>query len=421
MNPPVPIRYRVLLLLFFLTLITYLDRISISLVGVRIKTEFNLTNEQFGWVLAAFSLAYALFEIPAGALGDRIGQRAMLTRIVSWWSVFTAITGLTTGLYSLIGVRFLFGMGEAGAYPNSTGVVSRWFPRSETARGLSALFIGQNAGSAIAPLIVVPLAVAFGWRVPFFINGFIGLIWVWVCYTWFRDNPSDMKGITAEEKNLIEKNRGFISHQPRFPWRLALKNRSLMALVIAFFCSQWGQYFFVAWMPVYLQEGRHFAENDMKVITSYFFVVGIIGVLSAGYLSDRLVKNRGLQLGRRSLGMLAMGLMALSFLATALATSDLLVIISLYAGQLLYSFIPVVSFATCVDIGGNRAATVAGIMNFFGQMGAFFLAIVFGKMADLTQSYTIPLFIVAAVLLVGSLAWLFIDVSKPLVVDGKNA
>ena len=168
MKQKIPYRYRVLVLLFFLILITYLDRISISLVGVRIKSEFHLSNEQFGWVLAAFSLAYAVFEVPSGVLGDRIGQRAVLIRIVLCWSFFTALTGLSTGLLSLLIIRFLFGAGEAGAYPTSTAVISHWFPAQETARGLSALFLGQTIGAALAPLIVIPITVAWGWRTSFF-------------------------------------------------------------------------------------------------------------------------------------------------------------------------------------------------------------------------------------------------------------
>src|ERR1700704_5078243 len=134
MRKKLPYRYRVMILLFFLILITYLDRICISLVGVRIKTEFNLSNEQFGWVLGAFALAYALFEIPTGVAGDRIGQRKVLLRIVLWWSLFTALTGATTGFFTLMMTRFLFGIGEAGAFPNSTGVIARWFPFAETGR-----------------------------------------------------------------------------------------------------------------------------------------------------------------------------------------------------------------------------------------------------------------------------------------------
>src|SRR5436190_1956283 len=198
-----PYRYRVLIFLFFLILITYLDRICIALVGVRIKDEFKLSNEQFGWVLASFILAYALFEIPAGVQSDRFGQRMVLIRIVIWWSIFTALTGATTGLITLIGTRFLFGMGEAGAFPTSSGVISHWFPANETSRGLSSVFLGLNVGAAIAPLIVIPIAVAYGWRAPFFVNGIIGLLWVLVCYRWFRNNPSEMKNITEEERRYI--------------------------------------------------------------------------------------------------------------------------------------------------------------------------------------------------------------------------
>ncbi len=159
-----PYRRRVLILLLFLILITYLDRVCISLVGVRIKTAFHLSNTQFGWVVGAFSLAYALFEIPSGMLTDRIGQRAVFIRIVLFWSLFTALTGAVTGLTSLLLVRFLFGIGESGAYPTSSSTIGRWFPSAERGRSMSALFIGQNAGAAVAPLIVVPVAIHFGWR-----------------------------------------------------------------------------------------------------------------------------------------------------------------------------------------------------------------------------------------------------------------
>ena len=178
----VPYRYRVLVLLCSLATLTYLDRICISIVGVRIKTEFALSNEQFGWVLASFALAYALFEIPSGLWGDYIGPRKVFIRIVLWWSLFTALTGFATGLVSLIIVRFLFGMGESGTYPNCLITVSRWFPKNETGRSLIWVGIGSQIGSAIAPLIIIPLAVSYGWRMPFYVNALIGVIWVLCCY-----------------------------------------------------------------------------------------------------------------------------------------------------------------------------------------------------------------------------------------------
>ena len=174
----VPYRFRVLALLCSLTTLTYLDRICISIVGVRLKSDLHLNNEQFGWVLAAFALAYAVFEIPSGMLGDRIGPRKVFIRIVLLWSLFTALTGLANGLIALLIVRFLFGVGESGTYPNSMLVVSRWFPLNETGKVLSWIGIGSQIGSAVAPLIIVPIAAVYGWRMPFFVIGSIGLLWV---------------------------------------------------------------------------------------------------------------------------------------------------------------------------------------------------------------------------------------------------
>jgi MFS transporter, ACS family, glucarate transporter len=415
-----PYRYRVIILLFFLILITYLDRIGISLVGVRIKTEFKLSNEQFGWVLGAFALAYALFEIPSAVLGDRIGQRAVFMRIVLWWSLFTVLTGATTGLVTLIGVRFLFGVGESGAYPNSSGTISHWLPANETARGISWLNIGANAGAAIAPLIVIPVAIAYGWRATFFVNGFIGLLWVIVCFLWFRNHPSEMKRITNEERDLIEKNRRSINHNQKFSLKTAFKKRSMRALAISFYCCQWANYFFIAWMPVFLQQGKHFSENAMKMATSYLFIVGIIAALSAGFVSDWLVKKKGLRFGRQFIAMFSFGMMGILLLVTGTTVNNTLIIASLILAHFFYAPAVITFFSTCVDIGRDNATTIAGIMNFFGQLGAFFMVIVFGKIVDITHNFSAPLYIIAAVLFAGCLLWLFIDPAKPLMAERNS-
>ena len=290
----VPYRYRVLVLLCSLTTLTYLDRICISIVGVRIKTEFALSNEQFGWVLASFALAYALFEIPSGVLGDRIGPRAVFIRIVLWWSFFTAVTGFATGLVSLIVIRFLFGMGESGTYPNCLIAVSRWFPVNETGRALTWVGIGSQIGSAIAPLIIIPLAVSYGWRMPFYVNALIGVVWVLCCYFWFRDFPAQMRNISAKEREYIEAGCRYSSRQHLIPFRVIFKNRTLWALMFMYFCFQWANYFFVAWMPVYLQEGRHFSEAETSPIIFTLFITGIIGLLAGGFFGDWIVKRKGL-------------------------------------------------------------------------------------------------------------------------------
>jgi len=174
-------------------------------------------------------------------------------------------------------------------------------------------------------------------------------------------------------------------------------------------------------MPVYLQEGRHFSESDVKMITSYFFILGIAGVVLAGFTSDRLAKRKGLRFARRLLGVVPLSTLAVLFFIAATTSNNTAVVISLYIGQLFYSFTPVVSFSTCVDIGGDRVGTIAGIMNLCGQVGAFFLAIVFGIIVDISNSFNAPLVVIATVLLIGSLCWVFVDPTKQISVKNINS
>lgn len=397
-----------------LTTLTYLDRICISIVGVRLKADLHLSNEQFGWVLAAFALAYAVFEIPSGMLGDRIGPRKVFIRIVIWWSLFTAITGLVNGLIALLVVRFLFGVGESGTYPNSILVVSRWFPLVETGKALSWVGIGSQLGAAIAPLIIVPIAAVYGWRMPFFVIGSIGLIWVWICKSWFRDFPAQMESMPVAEKKWIEASCRHKDTQHLVPWKLIFRNSTLWPLMLMYFCCQWANYFFVAWMPVYLQEGRGFSENSMKTITSVLFIVGITGFLAGGTAGDWFLKCKGLKMGRRLTGMLGLGTCGFFLLMAAVSSNNIVTASCLIGANFSFSFGVMVSYAVCADIGRNNAGTVTGAMNFFGQMGAFFLAVIFGKIVQITHQFDYPLYLVAIVLFSGCLLWLAIDPEKPL-------
>jgi MFS family permease len=279
-------------LLCSLTTLTYLDRICMSLLGVRVKSEFHLSNTQFGWVLASFSLAYALFEIPTGILGDKWGPRKVIIRIVLWWSFFTALTGFATGLISLIAFRFLFGIGEAGTYPNAIIVASRWFPVKEIGRALVWVGMGSQIGSALAPLIIIPIAAAYGWRMPFFVNAAIGVVWVLIWMKYFRNFPREVKSISPEERELIESNSRYHVQHRSISWKIILRNGNLLSLMLMYFCCQWANYFFVAWMPVYLQEGRHFSENSMKTITTTLFIAGILAMLAGGFMADFMVQKR---------------------------------------------------------------------------------------------------------------------------------
>src|SRR5215472_5386779 len=158
---------------------------AIAVAGPRIQDELGIPPENWGWVLGAFALAYGLFEIPSGASGDRLGQRRVLTRIVVWWSFFTAATAAAGSYLQLIVTQFLFGAGEAGAYPNASGAIARWFPKSERARVQGAVWAASRVGGALSPLLVIPLLRAIGWREMFCTLSALGLVWAalwWRCY-----------------------------------------------------------------------------------------------------------------------------------------------------------------------------------------------------------------------------------------------
>ncbi|GAB2785915.1 MFS transporter [Rhabdobacter roseus] len=411
-------RYRVLTFLFSLSMITYLDRVCISVVGKRMKDDLDLTNEQFGWILGAFSLAYALFEVPTGALGDRVGPRRVLLRVVLWWSLFTALTGVASGLIALIVIRFLFGMGEAGAYPNSSIVIARWFPAVETGRAQAFIWAAGRLGGAVAPLVMVPLAASLGWRASFYTMGLVGVVWAVVWYYWFRDFPNEKKGVSEKELRYIEQYRRFRPQAHSLAWGALLRSRNLWALVIMFHFYMYGAYFFYSWMPIYLQEGRHFSEADMQLFTTLPFLSGAVGCFAGGFLSDWLVKRFGLRVGRASVGLVGMGLSSAVMWTSALTTDNVTAAYLLSLGMLFKDLTLPVSFAVCVDIGKSRAGTVAGTMNMIGQLGGFFLAVFFGRIVDVTGDYTYPLYIIGTLLAFSSLLWLVIDPTKELTWTG---
>jgi len=182
-------RHGVLGLLCCVSVITFVDRLAIPVAASGIRADLRLSPEQWGWVLSAYVLANAVFEIPSGAFGDRHGQRLELTRIVSWWSVFTAVTGWCRSFWQIAASRFLFGVGAAGAYPNAAGVISRWFPKREHAQAQGFVWAASRLGGALAPLTLVPFAARFGWRAIFWLLGAVGIVWAVIWRWWFRDSP----------------------------------------------------------------------------------------------------------------------------------------------------------------------------------------------------------------------------------------
>ncbi|CAN1541892.1 UhpC Sugar phosphate permease [Spirosomataceae bacterium] len=409
------IRHKVLFFLFLLSIITFLDRVCMNVVSKYVKEDLDLDNQSFGYILGAFSLAYALFELPTGILGDRIGPRKVLTRVVLWWSGFTALTGTAFGFVYLLIVRFLFGMGEAGAYPNASIAIARWFPAVEVGRAQSIIWAAGRIGGALTPLLVIPLVHLVGWRMAFLILGIVGSIWAVAWYYWFRDNPSEHKGITQKEIDEIESARKNAPISHKIHWKTIIKNPNIWLLMIMCHLFFYASYFFTNWSSTYFQEGRMMTEDQTKNFISLSYFLGAIGCIVGGFASDFLSKKYGLKLGRRIVGVAGLGLSSICFLGAGMTTDNQVAGYLLALCVFLKDLTLPVAFAVCVDIGKRNAGTVTGAMNFAGQMGGFFITIIFGTIVQQTGNFNYPLFLIAGCLIVASALWFFIDPTKEIV------
>ncbi len=240
------------------------------------QEELNISLQAWGWVVGVFAIAYGAFEIPSGSLGDRIGARRVLTRIVCWWSAFTCLTGTVSNYYSLLLTRFCFGMGEAGAYPTTATSISRWFPQAERGGAFGIVWMASQAGAALSPLLVVPIQMRYGWRTSFFLFGLIGMGWCAVWYLWYRDNPGDKPAITRQE--LDEIGIAPMPHGDRLPWGGLFRDGNLWALMTLALTYCYGMYFFISWLPTYLAKGRGFGESELLLSTVPF----VLGALANG-------------------------------------------------------------------------------------------------------------------------------------------
>jgi len=401
-----PYRHRVLALLFLLIFVMYLDRLCISVAGPRIQQDLGLSPVQWGWVIGAFTIAYAAFEIPSGALGDRIGPRRVLTRIVLWWSVFTAATGLVHSYPVMLLVRFLFGAGEAGSFPNSALTISRWTPKQERARSLSVLWIASGIGGIATPLIVVAIQKRYGWRPSFYLFGSLGILWSAAWYWWFRDRPAEKPGVPMDEIKLI----GEVSPVPHggARWSTLLRDRNIVLLMLMYHCYCWGAYFYLSWIHTYLQVGRGLTEDQMKVASALPPALGLAGALVGGYLSDFLAHRHSLWVARCSIGSVCV-LTAGTLLAAASLTPHAWTAVWLIAAGLgvMNGMLPV-SWSLAVDLAGEHAGSVSAAMNTAGQIGSFLSSVAFGYMVQIFGSYDSALLPLAFMMLVSGVLFLLI-------------
>lgn len=407
-------RHRVSGLLILLFAITYIDRVCISVAGPRMQQDLDIDPVRWGWVTAMFGLAYCLFEIPTGVLGDRMGPRRVLTRVVLWWSAFTALTGAVSNYYVLLITRFLFGAGEAGAFPNAAIVVSRWFPPAQRASMSGVLLMASQIGGAIAPLLIVPIQIRYGWRTSFFVFGVVGVIWAAVWYTWFRDSPAEKLGVSHEE---LEEAATFMPAPAHgFPWPIALGSESVLALAGVAFCYVYVYTFFQTWFHTFLVKGRGFTEAGL-LLSALPYAVAVCANLAGGAASDAMVRRLGVKWGRRSLGIAGLASAGLLTMAAMVTQQQLFTVILLALVYGAITFQQSGVFGVCLDLGRKHAGSMVGLMNTSAQVGGLISSVAYGYIVERFGSYDAPFVPMIALLFLGALLWFKVDASKEMSVE----
>lgn len=395
----------ILTMLVILGVVTFLDRINISVAGSAIMHDLNLSPKEWGWVQSAFILSYGLLQVPMGAFGDRHGHRKVLALIVVWWSLFTALTGMAGGLASLLLIRFMFGVGEAGSSPCSTGVISRWFEKNEVGKAQGYVWAASRMGGALTPFVVIPVMMWVGWRAAFYLLGAVGVVWALVWYLFYRD-----KTVDTNLKHLIIKKQ-------KLNWAIVIRNRQFWTICAMYFFYAFGSWFFFSWFPTFMELGRGFDKSELTYAVAVPFVMSMIGNISGGYLTDRLTRKYGLKIGRKALGSTSLLVSAVCMFLAAFIPGKMAVFVFLSLCFGIFDLMLPSAWALCIDLGKQHAGSISGAMNTFGNIGGFCCGILFGYLVESSGNYNLPLYMIAGMLIISAVLFSFINPTKPIVED----
>jgi sugar phosphate permease len=412
---PTRTRYWVIFFAITLAILSYIDRVAISQAATPISRDLHLTKSQMGLVFGAFGISYALLEVPSGWLGDWMGPRRVLVRIVLWWSSFTALTGAAWSYGSLWLVRFLFGAGEAGCFPNLTKAFSAWLPFSERSRAQGLMWSFARWGGAFTPPLVVLAFSYMSWRGAFAAFGALGLVWCFFFYRWFRDRPEDHPDVNAAEIEMLKEVSALGAGHGDVPWGALVRSRSVWLLWAQYFCVSFPWYFYITWLPTYLQEFRHQSQAASARLAIFPLLFGGFGSLICGLLVSKVARWSGQAFARRSFAVLGF-VSAAIFLWVSIRIQDpfwgmFAMGLASFANDL--TMPP--SWNACMDIGGKYAGTVAGSMNMMGNLAAFTAPALGGMLLDRTHGdWNLFLYLMVGVYFLGAVCWPFIDPVTPL-------
>jgi len=415
-------RWYILLMISVMYLITYLDRVNISTAAPEISKEFGFDKITTGFIFSAFVWAYAAFQVPGGWLSDRFGARNVLTGVVTYWSIMTAATAAAFGAASFIVVRFLFGIGEAGAFPGATRAMQLWYPPSERGFVQGVTHSASRLGAAIAPPLVVAIMAQLGWRWVFLICGAVGLVWAVWWQLSYRNLPEQHGFVNHAELERIRgrDSAGAINPPPvhkqvNVPWGTLLRSPNMWAVMCAYFTYVYCLWIFLSWLPSYLVEARHFTLLKVGVLASLPLWAGVIGDTVGGLATDWLLKITGsARFARRAVAIVGLLGCAVCIVPAALTEDAYTAVAGLTASMFFLECTIGPSWAVPMDTGGKYSGTVSGMMNMAGNIGGALSPIVFGFLAQ-GGNWQAPFIVAAGLLIVGSAVWAFwLDPETPI-------
>ncbi len=418
---PTRVRYWVLVFTVTLAVITYIDRVAISFALPYIGKDLDLNSIQKGWVLTAFALAYSLFEIPGGFLGDWMGPRRVILRIVLWWSFFTAATGWAWNFASLATARFLFGAGEAGCFPNLTKMFTVWLPDRERNRAQGLMWMSARWGGAFTPPLAAAVITWVGWRHAFEVFAGLGLIWALAFFLWYRDNPLDNPKLNQAERDLLRSSYKPSDHSAA-PWGKMVRSGRVWLLCWQYFFLSYGWYFNITWLPTYLREARGMDVAQAALFGVLPLFMGGLGNPVSVFVGERLLRwTKSVDRTRRIVASFGYTGACASLLVTTYMQDARVAVVTISLASFFNDLAMPPSWSATMDMGGRYAGTLAGAMNSWGNLGGAVAPAVIGYVLAWTNNNWNVAFYISAILYAAAIpCWIFLDSVTPLEVPSPT-
>jgi len=393
------------------SIITYIDRVCIAQAKPFIVKDLGLSDKEWGVVLSAFVWTYALFEIPTGWLGDKFGARSTLARVVVWWSAFTALTAAAWNFTSLVAIRALFGIGEAGCFPNITKAFTTWLPTRERVRAQGINWMSARWGGAFTPLLVGWILGYVDWRMAFIVFGGLGVVWAAAFYRWFRDDPAEHKGVNAAELAIIREGAAAGPAHVAMPWGKMLGSARIWLLWLQYFAISYSWYFYITWLPAYMAEERGFDYRKDAWLNGMPLFFGGIGCLLGGMLLARLSKAMASDTrARRLMGQLGAVVAAVCLVVSVKMEDPLTALFFISFASFGNDLTMPAAWGAAMNIGGRYAGTLSGSMNMMGNAGGGLFPIAYPLIRESFGMDTV-FYVSASAYVISFLAWTFLDSS----------